>query len=62
MLSNKTFLVKVINRTPLCRVGDPKEVSSLVAFLCLPTSFYIIGQTLCVDSGMIVNGFEPNLF
>ncbi|KAJ9698506.1 hypothetical protein PVL29_007537 [Vitis rotundifolia] len=62
MLSNKTFLEEVINRTPLRRVGDPKEVSSLVAFLCLPASSYITGQTICVDGGVTVNGFEPNLF
>ncbi|KAJ9698514.1 hypothetical protein PVL29_007541 [Vitis rotundifolia] len=61
MLSNKTFLEGVINRTPLRRVGDPKEVSSLVAFLCLPASSYITGQTICVDGGVTVNGFEPNL-
>ncbi|RVW56597.1 Tropinone reductase-like, chloroplastic [Vitis vinifera] len=61
MLSNKTFLEGVINRTPLRRVGDPKEVSSVVAFLCLPASSYITGQTICVDGGMTVNGFEPNL-
>ncbi|RVW66112.1 Tropinone reductase-like, chloroplastic [Vitis vinifera] len=42
MLSNKTILGKVINRTPLCRVGDPKEVSSLVAFLCLHRLFVLI--------------------
>ena len=62
MLSNKTFLEGVINRAPLRRVGDPKEVSSLVAFLCLPASSYITGQTICVDGGVTVNGFEPNLF
>eukprot|EP00261_Vitis_vinifera_P020225 XP_010650987.1 PREDICTED: tropinone reductase homolog At2g29260, chloroplastic-like isoform X3 [Vitis vinifera] len=61
MLSNKTFLEGVINRAPLRRVGDPKEVSSLVAFLCLPASSYITGQTICVDGGVTVNGFEPNL-
>ena len=61
MLNNKTLLEEAINRTPLRRVGGTKEVSSLVAFLCLPASSYITGQTICVDGGTTVNGFEPNL-
>ncbi|RVW65971.1 Tropinone reductase-like, chloroplastic [Vitis vinifera] len=61
MLTNQAFLEEVINRAPLRRVGDPKEVSSLVAFLCLPASSYITGQIICVDGGMTVNGFESNL-
>ncbi|KAJ9698509.1 hypothetical protein PVL29_007539 [Vitis rotundifolia] len=61
MLANQAFLEEVINRAPLRRVGDPKEVSSLVAFLCLPASSYITGQIICVDGGVTVNGFESNL-
>ena len=48
----------VISQTPLGRIGEPKEVSSLVAFLCLPVSSYITGQTICVDGGFTVNGFS----
>ncbi|KAG6629165.1 tropinone reductase homolog At5g06060-like [Carya illinoinensis] len=59
VLSNKEFLEEVYSRTPLGRLGDPKEVSSLVAFLCLPASSYITGQIICVDGGMSVNGFYP---
>ncbi|GLT55372.1 hypothetical protein SLA2020_285010 [Shorea laevis] len=59
VLSNKEYLEEVYSRTPLRRLGDPKEVSSLVAFLCLPASSYITGQIICVDGGMSVNGFYP---
>ncbi|WJZ88954.1 hypothetical protein VitviT2T_008210 [Vitis vinifera] len=59
-LSKKSFTEEVIRRTPLGRVGDPKEVSSLVAFLCLPASSYITGQTICVDGGMSINCFDPS--
>ncbi|XP_030926391.1 tropinone reductase homolog At2g29290-like isoform X2 [Quercus lobata] len=39
------------------RIGEPKEVSSSVAFLCLPAASYITSQTICVDGGITVNGF-----
>ncbi|GMI81757.1 hypothetical protein like AT2G29260 [Hibiscus trionum] len=59
VLSNKEYLEEVYSRTPLRRLGDPTEVSSLVAFLCMPASSYITGQIICVDGGMSVNGFYP---
>jgi Tropinone reductase 1 len=59
LLDDKVFLGKIISRTPLQRVGDPKEVSSLVGFLCLPAAAYITGQVISVDGGFTVNGFNP---
>ncbi|PON75620.1 Short-chain dehydrogenase/reductase [Parasponia andersonii] len=44
VLSNKEYLEAVYARTPLRRLGYPTEVSSVVAFLCLPASSYITGQ------------------
>ncbi|KAI4383868.1 hypothetical protein MLD38_009663 [Melastoma candidum] len=60
VLSNEEYLEEVYDRTPLRRLGDPSEVSSLVAFLCLPASSYITGQIISVDGGMSINGFYPN--
>lgn len=56
VLANKELEGAVKSRTPLRRVGEPAEVSSLVAFLCMPGSTYITGQTISVDGGLSVNG------
>uniref|UniRef100_A0A0E0MF45 Ketoreductase domain-containing protein n=1 Tax=Oryza punctata TaxID=4537 RepID=A0A0E0MF45_ORYPU len=39
------------NRLPLGRLGKPEDISSLVAFLCMPAASYITGQIICVDGG-----------
>ncbi|KAL5747923.1 hypothetical protein ACOSP7_024945 [Xanthoceras sorbifolium] len=56
-LSDEKFSEEVRHRTPMGRAGEPKEVSSLVVFLCMPAASYITGQTICVDGGYTVNGF-----
>ncbi|CAN1282628.1 Tropinone reductase homolog At5g06060 [Linum perenne] len=57
-LKSEEYVKEVVGRTPMGRIGEPKSVSSLVAFLCLPAASYITGQTICVDGGMTVNGFS----
>lgn len=56
LIKHKEFSEAVNSRTPLGRIGEPKEVSSMVAFLCLPAASYITGQIISVDGGMTVNG------
>ncbi|CAL5422609.1 unnamed protein product [Camellia sinensis] len=44
-------------RTPLRRMAEPEEVSSLVAFLCLPAASYITGQIIYTDGGYTAGSF-----
>ncbi|XP_027335751.1 tropinone reductase homolog At5g06060-like isoform X4 [Abrus precatorius] len=55
------FVDDAMARTPLKRIAEPEEVSSLVTFLCLPAASYITGQVICVDGGLTVNGFQPSM-
>ncbi|GMG98287.1 hypothetical protein Nepgr_000127 [Nepenthes gracilis] len=49
------------SKIPLGRFGVPEEISSVVAFLCMPASSYMTGQNIIVDGGMTINCFLPNL-
>lgn len=42
---------KVLSRTPMNRLGDPKDVAHAVAFLVSPAASYITGTVLPVDGG-----------
>ncbi|KAF7825632.1 tropinone reductase-like protein [Senna tora] len=44
----------IVSQTPLGRIGEPKEISSIVAFLCLPVASYITGQIIYADGGFTV--------
>ncbi|XP_054799252.1 tropinone reductase homolog At5g06060-like [Prosopis cineraria] len=56
-LKNKKSREDFIGGIPLKRIGKPNEVSSMVAFLCLPAASYTTGQTICVDGGFTAFGF-----
>lgn len=51
-----SHLTRTIQPT-LFRVGQPQEVSGLVAFLCMAPASFITGETICVDGGFTKNGF-----
>jgi 3-oxoacyl-[acyl-carrier protein] reductase len=44
---------EMVNEIPLGRMGDPKELADLVAFLASPRSGYITGSVIQVDGGMV---------
>ncbi|KAI4307589.1 hypothetical protein L6164_030762 [Bauhinia variegata] len=61
LLENKEFVGEILSRTPMRRIAEAHEVSSLVAFLCLPAASYITGQIVSVDGGFTANGFQPTM-
>ncbi|KAL3692956.1 hypothetical protein R1sor_006607 [Riccia sorocarpa] len=59
VLADQAYYDAIIGRTPLRRIGEPHEVASTVAFLCLPASSYITGQNITIDGGFTASGFYP---
>ncbi|MED6198045.1 hypothetical protein PIB30_062429 [Stylosanthes scabra] len=53
-IGNDEVLSGMVSLTPVGRLGEPKEISSLVAFLCLPAASFITGQTLNADGGFTI--------
>jgi 3-oxoacyl-[acyl-carrier protein] reductase len=48
----ETIKTKMLERVPLGRLGNVKEIASTVAFLASPNAAYISGETIHVNGGM----------
>lgn len=46
-------MAMVMSRTPLKRIGSPREVGDVVAFLASSKASYVTGETIYVDGGRI---------
>lgn len=57
VLKDPDYKEEVLHRTPAGRIGKPEEVAATIAFLSMPASGYITGQTIPVDGGFSVYGF-----
>ena len=57
LLSKPEFLKEVLERTPMKRVGQPREIATVAAFLCSDASSFVTGQCIAVDGGFTVYGF-----
>ena len=42
-----------MSRTPLGRVGTPREIADIVAFLCSDKASYVTGETIYADGGRL---------
>jgi len=49
--------VKILNRMPLHRYGEPEDIANMVWYLVSPASKYITGQNIFVDGGALVFGY-----
>ncbi|MCP8616081.1 SDR family NAD(P)-dependent oxidoreductase [Salirhabdus salicampi] len=57
LLQDEQYVQDIVDRTPLRRIGELKELAGAAVFLASEASDYITGQTLFVDGGMTIYGF-----
>ncbi|MEO8211389.1 MAG: SDR family oxidoreductase, partial [bacterium] len=53
VIKNQEYLNSILARTPMNRIGEPGEVASVVAFLCMPAASYVTGECIAVDGGFL---------
>ena len=44
---------RVLSRTPLGRIGEPREIAAIAAFLASDEASYVTGQTIYADGGRL---------
>ena len=52
---------RVMSRTPLRRVGEPREVAAIAAFLASDDASYMTGQTLYPDGGRLALNYTVDV-
>jgi len=51
--ANPEAMQTVMSRTPLKRIGSPREIGDVVAFLASDKASYVTGETIYVDGGRL---------
>ena len=52
VMENDTFRRQLLDRMPLGRIGEPKDIAGAGLFFCAPASDFVTGQILYVDGGI----------
>ncbi|MCQ0989381.1 SDR family NAD(P)-dependent oxidoreductase [Jiella marina] len=52
---------RILSRTPLGRIGDPKEIAAIASFLASDEASYITGQTIYADGGRLPLNYTVNV-
>ncbi|MDP3919661.1 MAG: SDR family oxidoreductase [Candidatus Omnitrophota bacterium] len=52
--NREQMVAEVVQRTPAGRIGEPDDLARVVEFLVLPSSEWIVGQTLVADGGLSI--------
>ncbi len=53
LLDDPHAAAELLERIPLGRYGKPRDIASVIAFLCSPAASYICGAVLPVDGGYL---------
>ena len=56
VLARPERLERILDHTPMKRVGTPEEVAAAIAFLCMDKASYVTGHCLAVDGGFLSQG------
>ena len=48
---DENAMKELCDETPLCRIGEPDEVASLIKFLSSDDAAFITGQCIGIDGG-----------
>jgi NAD(P)-dependent dehydrogenase (short-subunit alcohol dehydrogenase family) len=51
--ANPEAMKMMMSRTPLQRIGTPREIGNVVAFLASDKASYVTGETIYVDGGRL---------
>ena len=53
VMNNPDVSWTILSRTPLARIGEPREIAAIAAFLASNEASYITGQTIYADGGRL---------
>jgi len=53
VMTNPAVRNTILSRTPLGRIGEPREIAAIAAFLASDEASYVTGQTIYADGGRL---------